>query len=297
MPRTPPFKVRMGEWIEAVRNRMLSEKSVIEYRGRIGRAYKYAKEHDWPMNPAKVEPRHIRQYYESLQHLGLSTQRDYVTCLLQFLKWAGNRKLDDVRIRIRPARTRVNWLTEEQVGMMVQYAGSPEQRAMVVLLAYTGMRVSELTGLREKDVRESEILIRGKGGRARTIPVDREFWDLVSPYHIRRSMQNGAYYMLHRDGRPYSSMAVYHIIVALGRKLNLHSPPHTLRRSFGRHLYMNGCPLAQLATLMGHASIDQTIMYLGLGQADIQTAIEKYRPHYAIKAQKLYHRAESQASD
>ena len=286
MPRKPLFKVRLGEWIEDCERRMLSTATVEGYETFLGIAFRFAKEHDWPMNPKKITSFHIKEYYEYVSNLSMGTQKQYMDSLLRFLKWAGNKNFEDVNLRIQQSRSRVNWLSEEQVGLLVSEARSPNLKAMVTLLAYTGMRSGELRTLRAKDVKRDEVVVRGKGRKERSIPVDDEFWIEIDPY-IKERERIGPHetFLVHRSARSgmrvssYSDVGIYNAVIKHGLRFNLHTPPHTFRRSFGRHLYKRNCPLAELKTLMGHASIEQTISYLGIGECDLEDAM-KFRPSY-----------------
>lgn len=303
MPRKPLFKRRMEEWIEDCSDRMMSTKTLELYEAVATRSFRYAKENGWPMDPNRIRPRQVREYYESLQGLSTSTQLTYLTVLLCFLKWCGNGNLDGVNFRIKPSRTRVDWLDEEQVAMLVANAPYPALRAMIVLFAYTGMRLGELMSLRTKDMSDSEIRVRGKGRKSRVIPVDSAFWSELIPYLAERGrIGDHETFLVHgRNGevRPYTDSGIYEALIKHGRQFGLHSSPHTFRRSFGRHLYKRGCPLAELKTLMGHASVEQTIQYLGIGDCDIQEAISQYRPDYrkiAENTRKVYLLSSSQTS-
>lgn len=294
MPRKPLFKSRSEEWIEERKDRMLSMSTVEAYEICLRVAFRFATSHDWPMNPKKVGPGHLRQYYEHLQTYSTGTQRQYINVLLMFLRWSGNGNFEDVKLRIRPTRSRVNWLSEEQVAMLIAQAPYPNLKAMVVGFAYTGMRLSELLTLRTRDMRPQEILIRGKGRKERTIPVNEEFWIEMDPY-LKEREKYGSHetFLVHRSKRSvcsvsnYSDMGVYSAVIRYGLEAGIHTPPHTFRRSFGRHLYKRGCPLAELSYLMGHASVEQTVSYLGIGECDLQDAMS-FRPNYREIAQKAY---------
>ncbi len=290
MPRKPLFKAKAEEWIEGKRRKMLSTDTTRNYAVELNLAFRFAKEHDWPMNPKKIGTGEVREYYESLANKSLGTQKEYMHVLIRFLAWCGNKEMEDVDLRIHPARSRVSWLTEEQVALLVSRARSPQMRGALVLFAYTGMRIGEVLMLRAKDVRAREVVVRGKGRKERIIPLTDDFWAEIDPYMEWRERQGRHdLFLLHRHGKvaPYSESGLYGMVIKQGRRYGLHTPPHTFRRSFGRHLYKRGCPLAELSNLMGHASIEQTIEYLGIGSCDLEDAIS-YVPDYGEIARKLY---------
>lgn len=284
MPRKPTFKIRMEEWIEDCEARMLSRHTVNTYRKALSRVWRFARERGWPMDPTKITGHHVRDYYESLEDLATNTQISYMHVLLSFLKFGGNQNLERINLRIKPARTRVNWLSEGEVGLAIRFAHYPVLKAMLVIMSYTGMRVGELVRLQTKDLEDQQVTIRGKGRKGRVIPLDKEFWAEMGSYlMLRATMEDHPRFLVHKAGSrmvPYTEGGINWAVKNYGRSLNLHMTPHTLRRSFGRHLYLRGCPLAQLKELMGHSNVEMTIQYLGIGDSDIQQAISLYRPNY-----------------
>lgn len=60
--------------------------------------------------------------------------------------------------------------------------------------------------------------------------------------------------------------------------LGLHCTPHTLRRTFGRELWRQGCPLETIQQLYGHSDLDTTILYLGIKDSDLDEAIARFSP-------------------
>jgi len=292
MPRRPPLKDQIERWIEDCERRMLSDITIVDYRRRMKRVYEYASRNDWPMNAKKLKPKHLRDFYQSISHLSTASQKVYTDAFLLFAKYHKNQELSEIRLRITVSRTRVDWLTEEQVADVLRNARRPFQSAMVVLFAYTGMRASEVTNLRMKDVNRNQITVRGKGRKERIIPIDTEFWSMVAPYMEWRDTVTGDYFLMHPsngNAKQYATSSVRMSLMDLGKKLNHHLSPHTLRRSWGRHLYKRGCPLGELQHLMGHASVEQTMKYLGIGEWDVGDAIRLYRPSYKSQiAQKVY---------
>ncbi len=289
MPRQSLLKQRAEEWVEDCERRMLSETTIVDYRARMRRICQFAAERDWPSDPKKVELTQIRQYYDAVSHLSTATQKVYMDTLVQFFLWCGNRNLDGMHLRIKVSRTRVDWVEEWQVHLAIRHASIPFQRAMVSLFAYTGMRCSEVTGLRERDVKQNQIVVRGKGKRERMIPIDREFWTALEAYTTWRGRVQSEHFLVHPTPggqiRPYAPSGIRASMSELGQKLGFHLSPHTFRRSWGRHMYMRGCGLGELQHLLGHASPEQTVAYLGIGEWDISEAVRRYRPSYLSEKQ------------
>ena len=289
MPRADIWKRKADEYLAYKSDQMLSTKTITIYRSVLHQSRIYAIRKEWPM-PKLLTRGQLREYYESVQHLSTSTQQLYVGILIDFLVWSGNEQMRGVSFGITVCRSRVNWLEPEEVGMLINTAEHPQLRAALVILAYTGIRVGELVQLRASDVKAQEMRVKGKGRKERVIPLDQEFWDAIRPYTLwKESQPRTDHYLFHvyrGVPRPYPIQTLDGLVRDHGRRLGVQVTPHTLRRSFGRHLYLNGCALAQLSMLMGHSKLETTLLYLGIGDYDIQEAM-KFRPSYLSQTPKI----------
>lgn len=289
MPRADIWKRRTEEYLAFKSDQMRSSKTLSIYRSVLRQAWMYAVKKDWP-HPKLVSRGQLREYYESAQHFSTSTQQLYVGTLIEFLIWSGNDQMRDVSFGIKVCRSRVNWLAPEEIGLLIKMAERPQLRGAVAVMAYTGIRVGELSQLRTADLTNTEMRIRGKGRKERVIPLDQEFWDAIRPYsNWKDTQQDSEFFLFHvyrGSPRPYPVQTLDATVKEHGQRFGIHVTPHTLRRSFGRHLYLNGCPLAQLSVLMGHSKLETTLMYLGIGDYDIQAAM-KFRPSYTSQERKM----------
>lgn len=281
MPRKPLFKRKADEWIGECRDRMLSAKTVELYRLMLKYAWIHAERQGWPADPGKWQPSHVREWYEASQHLSTSTQRMRVRVLLDFLRWCGNVRVANLRPKITVSRSRVDWLEEEQVAMLLATARSPAVLAMEASFAFTGMRLSEVLQMRVRDVKEREIVVRGKGRKERRVPIDARWWKYQQAYlAIRPQSEHWFAHVWRGRPVPYSVSGLSQDLQRHGNSLGFHLSAHTIRRSFGRHLYKRGCPLVEIKELLGHSSVEQTIRYLGIGDADVAEAVMRYLPEY-----------------
>jgi integrase len=282
MPRRARWKDDLDAWVSEMEAQNVPDATIRTYKGAVRRAWTYGERAGWPAHPAKVEPSHVRQYLEHLRRYPPCTQATYGNGLLQFLRrWNG--KFEKFRLRIRPERVNVDWLTVEEVALALATAANPRTLAMEVLMAYTGIRVGELLSLRMCDLHEDYISVVGKRSKARNIPVTPEFWQALEPYMEWRRRQDGLLFLLHpsRDGPvPYCYGSVRNNLVLHAKRLGRHLSPHTFRRSYGRHLYKMGMPLPEIQRLYGHASVEMTIRYLGIVQEDLASSLAKFQPSY-----------------
>jgi integrase/recombinase XerC len=156
----------------------------------------------------------------------------------------------------------------EQIEFSDDYTGRLHY-LIVSLLYHTGMRVSELVGLKDMqvDTQRLQIKVLGKGNKERIIPLHREMVAEVEAYRLMRSgLSEGAEcseLLLTKKGKPLSPRHVYDIVK---RNLSLvttadKKSPHILRHSFATHLTGNGAELNAVKELLGHSSLAATQVY------------------------------------
>jgi integrase len=251
-----------------------------------------------PANPKMWQPKHVQIVWDNISHLQLATQLKYLTVLLLYLRFCGA-ACQDVKLNITPTRTRVDWISMEQVSLLLSTAPNMSIYAMEVLMTYTGMRREEISKLRRGDLQDQTVSIKGKRRKGRNVPLTPEFWQAFQPYLVWRQANKirDDRVIVFYDPRtpsvsphPYSLNGITQAVVLHGKMVGFHVSPHTLRRTFGRNLWKAGCPLELIREILGHSSVDTTIQYLGINQFDIQEAT-RFFPHYA---QKLYLKPGSQ---
>lgn len=286
MPRAPPWKAKQTEWLQSCSDRMLSRGTIDTYRWALNSFYKYANANGILLNPATIEPGHVREFYYHLVDSGIktATQQSYTNALLLFLRYCQNQKCATIKMRISVSRTHVNWLDEMEVARFISAAQYPQLRGALVLMAYCGLRRGEVVNLLWKNVGANQLSICGKGRKERTIPLDMPFWSAMRPYtEWAKSRPRSDHFIAYEASkgvmRGYAEGTLSMLVRDHGRSIGMDVTAHTLRRSFGRHLYKRGCPLAELQTLMGHSSVEMTIRYLGIGNEDISHAM-RFRPDY-----------------
>lgn len=166
-------------------------------------------------------------------------------------------------------------LTEDDVLALLQAPDDAQplalrDRAMLETLYATGLRVSELVGLKVSEVSLSDGVVRatGKGSKTRLVPLGEEAIDW-----IRRYMEDARPQILHgqladslfvtQRGGAMTRQAFWYIIKRYALIGGIHKPlsPHTLRHAFATHLLNHGADLRVVQMLLGHADISTTQIY------------------------------------
>ena len=160
-------------------------------------------------------------------------------------------------------------------------------RAMLEILYGSGVRVSELVGMRISDINLTErfVKIMGKGSKERLVPLSEAAIGAIKNWMIARNVidikhKQEDFLFLNRRGSRMSREMVFIIIKKLAEKAGIVKDisPHTFRHSFATHMLENGANLRAIQQLLGHSSITTTEIYTHTGIAFLHEEIMKYHP-------------------
>jgi len=181
-----------------------------------------------------------------------------------------------------PARRLPKAIPLDAVEAILDAAGSTEDsdprvlrdRALLEFLYGTGARISEATGLDVDDLdhlaRDPAVLLTGKGGKQRYVPVGSYAVKALDAYLVRgrpvlagkaQRKQSPAVFLNARGGRLTRQGAWGILREAAGRSGKEDVSPHTLRHSFATHLLDGGADIRVVQELLGHASVTTTQVY------------------------------------
>jgi integrase/recombinase XerD len=160
-------------------------------------------------------------------------------------------------------------------------------KAMLELLYATGIRASELAGLRIPDLNLDIGYLRclGKGNRERVVPVGKiaieatfEYMEKLRPGLAKPFSDN--FLLLSRTGRPMSRIEVWRLVkkyaMRAGMPRNLTA--HTLRHCFATHLLTGGADLRSVQEMLGHVDIATTQIYTHVDQERLREIHRKFHP-------------------
>jgi integrase/recombinase XerD len=157
--------------------------------------------------------------------------------------------------------------------------------AMLELLYATGLRVSELVGLRWAQWRPGWLVVRGKGGKDRLVPYGDRAEEVVLAWRAlcEQAGPLGPWIFPTDRGAPMTRqnmwLRVRHNAVLAGIVGKL--SPHTLRHAFATHLLRHGADLRAVQTLLGHADLSTTEIYTHVARHRLQAAHAAYHPRGA----------------
>jgi integrase/recombinase XerD len=160
-------------------------------------------------------------------------------------------------------------------------------RTMLEMLYATGLRVSELVGLRLEQVsfRQGVVRITGKGNKERLVPVGEEAMTWLQEYCEKTRPQ---LLKEHRCEFPFvtqraegmTRQAFWHIIKRHSKQAAITKDlsPHTLRHAFATHLLNHGADLRVVQLLLGHSDLSTTQIYTHIARERLKDLHEKFHP-------------------
>ena len=159
-------------------------------------------------------------------------------------------------------------------------------RAMIETLYATGLRVSELVGLRLAQLRlDAGFLVAfGKGSKERVVPVGERAEEWLGRYarEARPELARGGRpeeVFLSRLGSGMSRQAFWQLLKKYGREVGLAQvSPHVLRHSFATHLLEHGADLRAVQMMLGHADISTTEIYTHIHQHRLKGLYDRFHP-------------------
>lgn len=134
---------------------------------------------------------------------------------------------------------------------------------IIAVLYQTGIRLSELIGLKWSDVSSQEIKVTGKRNKQRIVPLSRSIQDLVGLYKNSLNKSHSVWFLTTDNYDKLYEKFVY-------RKVNYYlslvsskqkKSPHILRHTFATHMLNNGADLNAIKELLGHESLSATQVY------------------------------------
>lgn len=183
------------------------------------------------------------------------------------------------------------WLSLKQVEQLLEapdttHALGLRDRAILEVFYSSGLRVSELSGLKTTDVdlEQGVLVCLGKGNKQRLVPVGSTACEWVSRYLLGRfgdgtRAQSEFLFQSQKGGR-LSRMAVWGLVRRHAKTAGIERTltPHVLRHSFATHLLERGVDLRVLQTMLGHADISTTQVYTHVSRQHLRAVYDRCHP-------------------
>ncbi|WP_287916376.1 site-specific tyrosine recombinase XerD [Tibeticola sp.] len=224
-----------------------------------------------------------------------------LTVFKRYYRWAlRERRIErDPTLKLLSARTPLRvprTLSEAQVESLLAApdggtALGVRDRTMLELMYASGLRVSELVGLKLHHVglREGVLRVLGKGAKERLVPFGAVAQDWLERYlqsarpALLGERQSDDLFVTTSGARPGTAMTrvmFWQIVKRYAREAGITAPlsPHTLRHAFATHLLNHGADLRAVQLLLGHADISTTTIYTHIARERLKTLHAQHHP-------------------
>jgi len=152
-------------------------------------------------------------------------------------------------------------------------------RTILMLIYSVGLRVSEVCSLQLKDINRSDgrILISGKGGRERYVPLDPIVGEAIQDYLLSRTSEIPELFVSKKGGA-LTPRAIQFLVKKYAQQAQIDKAvsPHKLRHTCATHLLQEGAHLVSIQKLLGHKSLTTTQIYLHITITDLLELSKKH---------------------
>ena len=259
-----------------------SPHTVRSYLNDLDQFYLFLSSLGLPDDPAAITSHDIRAWIVSMLDNGYSTVSVHrkISCLrvfFRYLRKEGVVKLDPLEKVVLPKRKKTLPVFVEEdalVKLLDNYSfedsfAGIRNRTIIELLYVTGIRRSELIGLRNNDVdlQEGSVKVTGKRNKQRIIPLVKPFIKRLEEYIKVRDAEiatenNGWFFITDKGNKLYDK----YVYTTVNRYLSMvttieKKSPHILRHTFATHMLNRGADLNSIKELLGHANLSATQIY------------------------------------
>jgi site-specific recombinase XerD len=236
--------------------------------------------------PEEITARHVRAYLSTMARRGLSDSyiHSHARVFRTILRFLYEEEYVSRLIKFKMpiiAQKRLPILTPDELQCVIKGCTTPRDRAMIVLVADTGVRRSEACSLNWDDVDIQSGLVsirRGKGGKSRSVVIGVTTRRAVLAY--RRTVRNDPRNPLIQtsSGKRLSPNGLRSALLRIGDRCGVHVTPHILRRTFATLSLKAGMNPLHLQGLLGHSSLEMTRRYIQMVDEDLLVAHKEYGP-------------------
>ena len=200
--------------------------------------------------------------------------------------------------KIKQEKIKKEAFTELEIEKIRNQCRTNREKAIVEILLSTGCRVSELVNIKIDDIKNDSLIVHGKGKKDRTVYLNAKSILALELYLNERKDNNPylfpagfckatqGYAGVRKDWYKYPNLvADTHIdkstLGAIVRRLGIRAEvdkvhPHRFRRTCATFALRRGMPIEQVSKMLGHNSVDTTMIYLDLSEDELHQAHKKY---------------------
>lgn len=210
-----------------------------------------------------------------------NTVRNYAGAIRSVLRYCRLKGLDVVDYELIPIAKRVDalvdYVTPSEVRILIGAAQTLRAKFTIAFLWASGIRVSELCDVKKSDIRGRCFSVVGKGNKARVCFFDSRAEELMQLYLDSRD-DDSPYLIVSNIYKTKVSKSTIEYIIRNVRQragLNKNITPHTFRHGFATNLLEHGVAIQDVSQMLGHASVQTTMIYRHTTNAALREKYEK----------------------
>ena len=275
----------LQEFIFDCRLRKLSERTIKTYHNNLARFFEILDQELEIKKLAQLKAPVIKWYIHYMTERG--NKETYINGVLKLIRtfflyceqeeYIIVNPMDKIRFQKEPIPL-IETFNDAEVRRMIRYYDGKKfldvrNKLIMILLLDTGIRNHEICKLKVEDIRDTYILINGKGKKQRAVPITPIVNKQLIKYNrIRDEYIEGKfhydtdYLLLSQKGKKLTIETIERIVKSCGEACKVREgiriSPHTCRHYFAQAQLKNGCDLYTLSRLLGHSKVDITKVYL-----------------------------------
>ncbi|MXQ52517.1 tyrosine-type recombinase/integrase [Shimazuella alba] len=298
-PISPQAEDWIQRFIDNLRTREdLNEKTLSHYASDLRHfaewmegSWNKGQEEELSFDPAKITTPTIIRYREHMQTVRMlkpATINRRLNTFKRFFHWAVENGWIPMNIS-RPVKlvpeekTSPQQMTDQEEAALVaavQKQGTLRDHVLILLMLHTGLRSMEVCNLTRQDVqlgkRSGILMVRsGKRNKHREVPLNATIRTALEEYLPTLKEENMYLFPSEKTGQRLGERALRYLVQKYMRLAKLEGfSAHDLRHRFG-YVMAERTPLHRLAQIMGHDSLDTTMIYVQATRSDLQAEVEK----------------------
>jgi integrase/recombinase XerD len=277
--------------------RGLASNTVEAYRRDVGEFLSFVRSRKWTLEGVRKPElaAYIQHLYGALSARSVMRKIVSLRSFFRFLLLDGYLQEDPSETLQSPRvwRTLPNYLTEDEVEQLLEQPqlSTPyglRDRAMLEVLYATGLRVSELVGIRLEEINFELGCLRtlGKGSKERIVPLGGSAVRFLEKYlkeargHFLRRRTASPFLFVTQQGDSMTRQYFWMLVRKYGKGIGIAKKisPHVLRHSFATHLLNHGADLRAVQMMLGHADISTTQIYTHVSRERLKEIYARHHP-------------------
>lgn len=219
---------------------------------------------------------------ELRKHCCANTVRNYITRLRVVADYMALTDIPCIKTALIPIPKREatipSFLTAEEVTEMIDCSYSLRNAFVISLIYSSGIRLSEMLQLNRNSIVDHKFTVIGKGKKVRLCFIDDRTQRLMDKY-LKTRKDNCEALIVSAQNKSRMTPTNVQLLIknsAIRAGIDKRVTPHTLRHSFATNFLRNNGNIRYLSTMLGHSSLDTTMMYTHVVDNDLEAQYKRY---------------------